>query len=328
MSPADMFRITFHVATLVCCLAFAPVGAFAAEGRPVAVPVVFSQAAKEYQRQRNPDGSFRPEYYVFSFGGQIGKTTTDSTVEHMRSSEFVSLLQRHLARLNYLIAPDTKSAQLLLRVNWGKTVPFAGDIVGATATDAVAGALTDLSAFADIADDGYISPEESFDSQSAAAKLDSAMVRIRAENRRRDLANRFNAGLLGYRAEMNKWIGSPALLSAGGNVLDELRGEVEEARYYLIVFAFDFRSVTEEHKPRLQWVTRISIRAPGNRFDEDLEAMVARAAHYFGRNSKGLVRSFEGTVKLGETEVIGVVEDEDTPPPQPEADSTSTPKEP
>jgi hypothetical protein len=133
-----------------------------------------------------------------------------------------------------------------------------------------------------------------------------------AENRWRDLANQFNAGLLGYRAEMNEWVGSPALLSAAGNRFDDLRNDVEEARYYILVFAFDRRSITEKHKPMLRWVTRISIRARGNRFDENLGAMVAQAARYFGRDSGGLVQRFEGTVELGETKVIGVAKDSET----------------
>jgi hypothetical protein len=316
-----MLRIVYLFGSLVGGLVLAPLLAAAAEGRKVAVPAVFSQVAKDYQRKQNPDGSFQPEYYLFSFGGQVDRTTTDVTVDHIRSGDFVDLLRRHLAAQNYLLAPDGKSAQLLLRVNWGKTVPFSGGVDGTTATDDVASALTTMSSFGGIDDDGFVSQEEASGAADAAAELESAMIMIQAENRRRDLANQFNAGLLGYRGEMNEWVGSPALLSAGGNRLDDLRGDIEEARYYLLVFAFDFRSVAEKHEPRLRWVTRISIRAPGQRFDENLETMVTRAARYFGRDSKGLVRRYEGTVELGETEVIGVVEDDaaDTPPSAPDA---------
>lgn len=325
LSAADMYPSIPSFAMLVGCLVVMPVVAFSAPRRAVAVPVVFSQAASDYQRARNPDGSLRPEHYVFSFGGQIGKTTTDATIEPIRSSDFVDILRRHLAGLNYHIASDAKSAQLLLRVNWGKTVPFAGDLAAATATDGVASALSTLSSFGDVLDDGFVSQEEAFDTADAAADLESAMIRLRAESRRRELANQFNAGLLGYRREMSKWAGSPAVLSAAGNVVDELRGEIEEERYYLIIFAFDFRSVAEDHKPKLRWVTRISIRAQGNRFDENLEGMVARGAHYFGRDSKGLVRTFRGKVELGETEVVGVADADPEDAAQAHSDDASEP---
>lgn len=277
------------------------------EGGKVAVGAVFSQVAKDYQRKTNPDGSIQPDSYVFSFGGQVERTTTDETIDRVHAGDFVELLRKHLAAQNYVLVDDVKSADLLLRVNWGRTVSSTGDLNQSIATNQTANALTAMSGLAGIGKGGYSSQEERSAAADATAELESALIMIMAENHWRDTATQFNAGLLGYGAEMNKWIGSPALLSAAGNRLDDLRDDVEEPRYYILVFAFDRRSVTEEHKPRLRWVTRISIRAPGNRFDENLNAMVARAARYFGRDSGGLVQRYEGTVELGETKVIEVI---------------------
>jgi hypothetical protein len=71
-------------------------------------------------------------------------------------------------------------------------------------------------------------------------------------------------------------------------------------------------------------VTRISIRAQGNRFAERVDEMVARAARYFGADSGKLVREYEGTVEMGEPEVIGIVDErEEEKPAAPATPSTS-----
>jgi hypothetical protein len=293
----------------------------AEEGDKAAVSAVFSQVAKDYQRKTNPDGFIQPESYVFSFGGQVKRTTTDETIDRVHAGDFVELLRKHLAAQKYVLVDDVKSADLLLRVNWGRTVSSTGDLNQSVATDQATNALTNMSDFTDLGKDGYISQEDRIAAADAANQLESAMIMVMAQNHWRHLANQYNAGLLGYGAEMNKWIGSPATLSAAGNRLDDLRADVEEARYYLLVFAFDRRSVTEEHKPHLRWVTRISIRAPGHRFDENLHAMIARAARYFGRDSGGLVQRYDGTVELGEAKVIGFAnENMETPSPKTESE--------
>jgi hypothetical protein len=245
---------------------------------------------------------------VFSFGGQVKRTTSDETIDRVHAGDFVELLRKHLAAQNFVLVDDVKSADLLLRVNWGRTVSATGDLNQSVATNQTANALTAMSKFAEVGKDGYVSQEGRSAAADATAELESAMIMVMAEKHWQNTAIEFNAGLLGYGAEMNRWLGSPALLSAAGNRLDDLRGDVEEPRYYILVFAFDRRSVTEEHKPRLRWVTRISIRAPGNRFDENLNAMVTQAERYFGRDSGGLVQRYEGTVELGETKVLEVVE--------------------
>jgi hypothetical protein len=298
-------------------LVFAPVLAAspAEEGGKVAVGAVFSHVARDYQRKTTSDGSIQPESFVFSFGGQVKRTSSDETIDRVHAGDFVELLRKHLAAQNYVLVDDVKSADLLLRVNWGRTVSSTGDLNQSVATNQTATALTAMSKFAELGKDGYVSQEERSAAADATAELESAMIMVMAEKHWQNTAIEFNAGLLGYGAEMNKWIGSPALMSAAGNRLDDLRGDVEEPRYYILVFAFDRLSVTEEHKPRLRWATRISIRAPGNRFDKNLNAMVAQAAHYFGRDSGGLIRRNQGTVELGETKVIGVVDESVEHPP-------------
>ena len=107
-------------------------------------------------------------------------------------------------------------------------------------------------------------------------------------------------------------ISRSVLSGAGvGTRYNDLVSDVEEDRYFVILAAYDFRRAWKQKQLKLLWVTRVSIRAHGNRFDQDVEAMVRSASHYFGQTSPGLLRQRvpEGKVEVGEPKVIGVVPD-------------------
>src|SRR5262249_13553458 len=105
----------------------------------------------------------------------------------------------------------------------------------------------------------------------------------------------------------------------GGSYFDDLISDIEEERYYIIVTAYDFPSAVKDGKRKQLWATRISIRAQGNRFDEQLATMLSTASGYFGQNSKQLVRQYQnGKVHIGDMKVIGVVPEATTPAKSPE----------
>ena len=64
-------------------------------------------------------------------------------------------------------------------------------------------------------------------------------------------------------------------------------------------------------------MTRVSVRTPGNSFDESVTAMLKNASHYFGRDSGKLVRGEElrGRVELGELKYLGIAPASPPPPP-------------
>jgi hypothetical protein len=83
--------------------------------------------------------------------------------------------------------------------------------------------------------------------------------------------------------------------------------DVKESRYYVIISAYDFRAATEQGRQKLLWVTRVSVRTPGNAFDDSVAAMLKNASPYFGRESGRLIRGEEmkGTVELGDLKFLG-----------------------
>lgn len=126
----------------------------------------------------------------------------------------------------------------------------------------------------------------------------------------RDRVNEHNARVLGYMddlAETNdirRWAG-------GGDRFNDLIADVEEARYYIVISAFDFRELTKANKRKLLWQTRVSVRAPGNRFDDSFAAMLKGASRYFGQDSGRLIRGEEskGVVELGDLKFLGEVKE-------------------
>ncbi len=82
---------------------------------------------------------------------------------------------------------------------------------------------------------------------------------------------------------------------------------MEEARYYIIITAYDFQELLRHQRKKQLWITRVSVRSPGNSFDDSYLAMLKSAAPYFGRESGKLVRGEEakGTVELGDLKFLG-----------------------
>ena len=142
------------------------------------------------------------------------------------------------------------------------------------------------------------------------SRIEMAMLQLMADNRMRDSINESNARILGYKDDLadsddiRRWAG-------GGDRYTDLIYDVEESRYYIVISAYDFRDLTERNKKTLMWQTRVSVRSPGNRFDDSFAAMLKSASKYFGQDSGKLIRGEEskGTVELGNLEILGEAKD-------------------
>jgi len=133
---------------------------------------------------------------------------------------------------------------------------------------------------------------------------------LNLQNRLRDRADANTAALLGYLPAMSQ-VSEAQRFGGLGTLYHDLISDVEEGRYYVILAAYDFQRAWKQKQLKLLWVTRVSIRAHGNRFDDGVEAMIRSAARYLGQTSPGLIRQrvSEGRVDVGEPKVIGVVPD-------------------
>jgi len=254
--------------------------------------VVFSMAHNGYVRTKLPDGTFKPETYAFGEGGYASGLMRDDSIDHFPFTKLAGILAPYLARQNYVPTQSPEGTDLLVMVHWGTTIPYGGyqtaldDLQAASRPSAEGGPMGDTT---------------------------SAFMMLNLHNWLRDKANAHNAALLGYLPEINR-IGSaqPFLgLAPRTTYYSDLVSDLEEDRYYVILAAYDFRLAWKQKQLKLLWVTRVSIRAHGNRFDQQLETMVASASRYFGEDSRFLIRRRvpEGKVKIGEPKVIEVVPD-------------------
>lgn len=303
---------------------------------------VYSQVEKGYQRPKLPDGSFKRELYVMSNGGQIPGTIKDNVQDKMQFAPLAGVIAEHLARQKYFPAENKDAADLLIVVHWGTTRPFS-DGTYRGGMESVFGAANELTAMNRTprviepppARDGeppqsagvsITASVEDLQRQAAIDNLNSAMMTQDMFNKARDQANEKNARLLGYMREINTANGIQRFAGAG-TYYDDLISDIEEARYYVVISAYDFRQTVTQKKPTLLWVTRVSIRSPGNNFGERMATMLANASRYFGRETDRLVRQYErkGNVEIGETTVIGVVA-EPTPAVVPAKPTEAPPK--
>jgi len=283
---------------------------------------VMAKTAKDYHRVKGPDGKWEREYYTLVNGGPADGTIRDSAQGRVPFVAIATVLAQHLARQGYYPATNPDQVDHLLVVNWGTTRPFA-DAVYREGLDNVMDAMNTMSlkgqsaaqaranAVASAAQgDGSVNltgTAEDMEAEAADSALQNAMIMQDMMNRSRNQANARTAHLLGYMDNINLADG-PQRYAGGGDLYDELIADVEEARYYVILSAYDFDRTVRQQKPKIQWVTRMSIRAPGNSFAEKAATMIAYASSRFGQNTGGLERKLypEYKVNLEDVRFLGM----------------------
>jgi len=275
------------------------------------VTAVYSNVSNGYVRTKMPDGSFKRETYAISNGGYSPGIARDESIDAIRFPVIAGVVAQHLARQNYYLAQDAKSADLLLVISWGKTVPFE-DGPNRNAQDQLINAVnlvrssTPQGVQARSAD-GIQSPEAAIN-DAAKSALEGSLIEMQMFNSMRDRANEKNARLLGYMKEINSR-NNMSRFAGAGTYFDDLISDIENDRYYVIVTAYDFRSAAQEKKQKVLWATRVSIQAQGNQFNERLMAMMDNASRLFGQESGQLIRQYQRVprVDLKELKFLGLV---------------------
>ena len=293
-------------------------------GDTTVATAVSARVGNGYQRARKSDGTFKPEYYAISNGGRVYGTGRDSTVDRVQYPEVAAIAMRLLAGQNYHYANNAGEATLLLVLQWGSTIPYNRENynvqIGATGK-----ALANLRAAGGGAKGspwgsgmpsalgdpfggavGAQAASAAVDQRSAEELFETEMYKLLQENRARDAINLPNARILGYLDDINAADGPQRFAGAGAR-FDDLITDIEESRYYIIVSAYDFQELVKKNKKKLMWTTRVSVRSPGNRFDDSAAAMLKSASKYFGQDSGRLIRGEEnkGTVELDDVRFLG-----------------------
>lgn len=255
--------------------------------------VVSATAAPEYRRTQGPDG-VRPESYVFSPGRNFGGATRDRTMEKMPFLTLARTLAASLARQRYFPAQDPAQANLVIIVHWGSTETYEDPNRQAN----LEALHTELAAYVDaIRETGIANP----------ASINALLSNQDAVADRQEEFLNANAELLGYKRSLIKE--SANLI--GSEDEKTMRSELAEERYFVVLMAYDYQLLKKDKKPRLLWVTRMSVRSPGNNFAEAVPGMARVAAPFFGQAHDGITRLQtqlrEGQVEIGELKVIGTV---------------------
>jgi hypothetical protein len=264
---------------------------------------IYARVGNGYTRERLPDGSFKPEYYGLANGGRIEGTTSDVTMDRIQYPEVAQVAARLLEKQNYRYAQSADQATLMIVLHWGTTIAFNGGNYSQSVNQVA-------TSMAGADPQGMGSMERNMSAVPSDGASESAMLMLMAENRARDRINEANARILGYMDDVNdsndirRWAG-------GGDRYNDLIADVEESRYYIIVSAYDFAQLVKQGKKKLLWQTRVSVRAPGNRFDDSVAAMMKGASKYFGQDSGRLIRGEEskGVVELGDLKFLGEAKD-------------------
>lgn len=258
-------------------------------------------AIAAYVRPKDPSGRPRSESYVFTEGKFFDGVTVDGSLAKADFAGITRTLAASLAKQNYFPSDDARTADLIIMVHWGTTTIYE-DPMKDLNNEALQNAVASYNAAVDAT--GMADTNE-LNTQLGAR--DTAREGVQ------DSINR-NALLLGYakvlareRRELNPT-----------NAELTMSNELNEERYFVILMAYDNHLRTKEKKAKLLWVTRLSVRSPGNNFTEALPALARVGSDVFGRNIDDLVRvkSRIGTVKLGELEIVGTVPD--NPPAKPD----------
>lgn len=299
-------------------LSAAPLSSLAAE-KSLEVAVI-GQVAPGYQRQKNANGGVKPERYAIANGGLAAGTLADESFRNVTFPMLSNVVGRHLASQRYFLAQKASDADLLIVVHWGATKAFEDDNASLSSDYAskFINGMNEVKARVEAAkrpntagggagaSSGAPGGDQDIQTalaNAAASELESSLTTLASENRARDLANLDNAKLLGYLDAVN----ARQDVSAVNASARDLIRDIEEKRYYVVVSAFDFRALREQNKQVLRWVTRMSIRATGNGFEERVAQMVAAGAGSFGK-PRELHRRFYGDphVELGETQFLGM----------------------
>jgi hypothetical protein len=271
-------------------------------------------ADREYANQKfgGRDAGPKAESYVLAQGNSFGGLIGDASLQKAKFMDIANTLGPDLALQRYFPARDGKNADLLIVVHWGMTyIDRSGP--------AIADQMMGVAGYRSVSGEPGITGGGIADSGFAGADVDAVNVLARSGSGAAGPSD--NPQLLGfaealhearYRAlglpwGQSKTIGQVSEDAFGEDIFGLNPSTSAGERYFVILEAYDFASIKQGKrgvKPKLVWSVHYSIPALGRNFTSALPAMSQVAAHYFGRNSGGLLlhaeKVPEGNVEIGD----------------------------
>jgi len=274
------------------------------------VTVISSKIYNGYQRTQTADGKTKPETYAFGDGEALTEGAVDRYLEKVTFSEVAQTLAGPLAQQAYITGSPPAQTDLLIMVKWGSTGMHDNSAAGGTAaglpyfmpTEVAPGVFSKPSN--PMVEQMPVQPGVMGGGGGADTDPLRAFEQMTGfQNQIRDRSNARTARLLGYDDELERI----RLYDAFVGMKDyqaELVSDLEDARYFVVLVAYDFQKLWKEKQKKVLWITRYSIRSRGSRFDRDLAAMSQMASKYFGQDTNGLKRDVGGRVNLGELKIL------------------------
>lgn len=277
---------------------------------------VVATADPAYTERKYAGGSPRAESYVFMQGHFFEGSTVDRSLEHISFRQVAGYLAPELAKQQYFPGRDLQTADLLLVVHWGATLPHTGvqemtgqtslvtdtansidaairgNLMGANASEE--GNLTPLGALAALGDNSR--------TQLGFDRLEQISERAAGEMRQGD-----NLRLLGYAEELHRMRQASPFASAAE---ETLRHDLLAERYFIIVCAYDLRAAAGSAR-RPVWKMHLNISSPGNNFRTAMARMSSATVSLIGRSSDGVMTvrptQREGKVQIAPLIILGEV---------------------
>lgn len=271
---------------------------------------VSSAATPEYAAQKFATNPPKRETYVFFQGPFNGGNIRDLDLDHTKFPQIAKVLAENLVKQNYYPSPDSKNADLLISVQWGVTTIYDPPNLDANREE-----LTKQSYFEQLRQ-----PTSALFTDRDKAELQAmvdnkygpydggsvAGAAMAVELDQTEILKQINANarLLGFDSQLAK-----TRTEKGPGSTDEITmlGELAEERFFVVLLAYDYRTMKKGTPPKLLWTSRLSIRATGNLFSTSVPVLIRTAAPYFGHDLDDLIKDDhapEGDVDIGRPKVV------------------------
>jgi hypothetical protein len=264
---------------------------------------VSSVASGEFIRPTDSEGKPLPCSYVFSEGKYLSGGAKDVHLEKSKFMDIAKGLAVSLSKQNFWPATPPDKANLLLVVHWGSTFVMQ-DPSKDLAIERMNQALGEYNQAIEAS---KLNPTDSGMADPGDLNWKADQFAFGQDIRSQAVAQ--NAVLLGYASTLRKLGVSNLRLTQKAQ---ELREELSEERYFVVVMAYDYQ-LFKQKKSKLLWVSRMSVSTVGNNFPQAVSMMSEAGAAVFGQSTNGLAyvptKIRNGEVSIGKPIAIEVEED-------------------
>ncbi|WP_221031371.1 hypothetical protein [Actomonas aquatica] len=225
--------------------------------------VTYAKTHGSYQRTPVEAGPEYAESFVINMGQYNLSGTDDEALEAVSFADIEEELGAVLENEGFKPAENREAADLLIVVHRGRTAPERGRNAAPVYLDQ--------------------------NHRGSVSKVNSPAGNLIEV-----------AKVLGYYEELAGLMIENRVSSTDFKLAD-LRTELEQERYYLVIAAYDYPTMQRSGRRVLLWETRLSFAAENKSFADRFAAMLQASASYFGRNTPyGLQREFVRLDAAGE----------------------------